>query len=183
MRVVFPLIGLIILAMPVAGHELAVYTVVVNSSGPQPADIPNGSLIEGDAVWFWMKDSTENTTLEIELIKDGNVHRSSTLYYECELDDNGSKVNDECENRYDFYFNQSYAVGAWNIVFYKYADGELSETINGSVIIGEDIHPSDKVESESITVKDIAIITAIVSLVIMAFLLTQILESNNEKEE
>ena len=182
MRVLFPLIGLIILAMPVVGHELAVYTVVVNSSGPQPADIPNGSLIEGDAAWFWMKDSTENATLEVELAKDGNTHRSSTLFYECELDDNGSKVNDECENRYNFYFNQSYAVGSWNIVFYKYLEGELSETINGSVIIGEDVHITDRQESDSMTVKDIALITAILSLVIMAFLVTQILDSGDEEE-
>ena len=67
MRLLFASLVILMLATPVAGHELSVYTVMVNSEGAHPADIPNGSLKEGDAAWFWMKDSTNNTTLVVQL--------------------------------------------------------------------------------------------------------------------
>ena len=60
-------IGLLLLAAPVAAHELVIYTVIVNDEGPQPADVPEDALKVGDSVWFWMKDSTENMSLVVEL--------------------------------------------------------------------------------------------------------------------
>ena len=72
---------MLLLAAPVAAHELVIYTVIVNDEGPQPADVPASALKAGDSVWFWMKDSTENMSMVIELSKDGAVHvlqRSST---------------------------------------------------------------------------------------------------------
>ena len=98
-RTLFAALAIILLASPVLGHDLSVYTVVVNSEGAQPTDIPNGSLKEGDTAWFWMKDSTENTTLIIELEKGGAVMRSPVLNYECELHENGTQVNDDYKNR------------------------------------------------------------------------------------
>ena len=71
MRILAVTLCLVMLASPVAAHELKIYTVIVNSEGPQPADIPNGTLKEGDSVWFWMKDTTENATLVVEIEKDG----------------------------------------------------------------------------------------------------------------
>ena len=31
---------MLLLAAPVAAHELVIYTVIVNDEGPQPADVP-----------------------------------------------------------------------------------------------------------------------------------------------
>ena len=73
---------------PVSGHELKEYTVMVNSSGVYPADIPDNSMKEGDSAWFWMKDSTENATLIVKLEKDGLTLQSPELQYECELNEN-----------------------------------------------------------------------------------------------
>ena len=117
MRILAVTLGLVMLASPVVGHELLIYTVIVNSEGGQPSDIPNGTLKEGDSAWFWMKDTTENATLIVEVEKDGAKMRSPVLQFECELDDNGTRVNEECTNRFDFVFNQHNSAGLWNFTF------------------------------------------------------------------
>ena len=98
-------IGLLLLAAPVAAHELVIYTVIVNDEGPQPADVPEDALKVGDSVWFWMKDSTENMSLVVELSKDSASARSPTLIYECALDQNATKHEEKCKNRFEFTFN------------------------------------------------------------------------------
>ena len=151
MRALFTALAIILLASPVAGHELSIYTITVNSSGAQPSDVPNGSLKEGDTAWFWMKDSTNNTTLIIEIEKDGATMRSPVLYYECELDENGTLVDEDCENRFDYTFNQYNSAGLWNLTYLKYVNDTLTETINGSVHIEPDIHDQQPVKVEEET--------------------------------
>ena len=188
----FLIAGLLVLmlATPVAGHELSVYTVIVNSDGAYPANIPNGSLKEGDAAWFWMKDSTENTTLVVEIEKDGATLRSPTLQYECELDENGTVIDEDCKNRFDYTFNQYNSAGLWNLTFMKYLNDTLVETINGSVIIEADIHGNETiVEEESSTKKDyfsrdyIAGGVAVISLVAMAVIATNLKGDSTFSEE
>ena len=148
MRLLFASLVILMLAAPVAGHELSVYTVMVNSEGAHPADIPNGSLKEGDAAWFWMKDSTNNTTLVVQLEHEGASMRSPVLHYECEMKENGTELVDEnCKNRFDYTFNQMNSAGLWNITFLKYVDNNLTETINGSVYVLEDVHDDETNET------------------------------------
>ena len=132
--------AILLLATPVAAHELVIYTVIVNDEGPQPADVPENALKVGDSVWFWMKDSAENMSLVIELSKDGASARSPTLVYECALDDNGSLIDDNCKNRYEFTFNGNESIGLWNVSYMKSVNGTLTETLYGSVTINEDVH-------------------------------------------
>ena len=139
-KLILALVILMFMA-PVSGHELKEYTVMVNSSGVYPADIPDNSMKEGDSAWFWMKDSTENATLIVKLEKDGLMLQSPELQYECELNENQTeKLDESCETRFDFTFNQRGAAGHWEITFMKYVNGNLTETISGSVCIQQDIH-------------------------------------------
>tara|TARA_B100001250_G_scaffold141761_1_gene121287 strand:+ start:254 stop:841 length:588 start_codon:yes stop_codon:yes gene_type:complete len=139
-KLILALVILMFMA-PVSGHELKEYTVMVNSSGVYPADIPDNSMKEGDSAWFWMKDSTENATLIVKLEKDGLMLQSPELQYECELNENQTeKLDESCETRFDFTFNQRGAAGHWEITFMKYVNGDLTETISGSVCIQQDIH-------------------------------------------
>ena len=191
MRTLFAAIAIILLASPVLGHDLSVYTVVVNSEGAQPTDIPNGSLKEGDTAWFWMKDSTENTTLIIELEKGGATMRSPVLQYECELHENGTQVNEDCKNRFDYTFNQYNSAGIWNLTFLKFVNDTLTETTNGSVYIEEDIHDKQPVEqqddneteSKSSSKLVIAGSVAGISLIAIAILGIKIKNENSQKEE
>lgn len=182
MRTLFATLVIILLATPVAAHELAVFTVIVNSEGANPANIPDESLKEGDSAWFWMKDSTENTTLIVEIERDGATLRSPVLHYECELDDNGTKVDESCNNRFDYTFNQYNSAGQWNFTFLKYVNDELSETSYGSVVIQPDLHDEQNMseQQESSSVEKLsnsqlaAGMLAIVSLIAMAMLATKL---------
>ena len=182
MRTLFVTLVIILLATPVAAHELAVFTVIVNSEGANPANIPDESLKEGDSAWFWMKDSTENTTLVIEIERDGATLRSPVLHYECELDDNGTKVDESCNNRFDYTFNQYNSAGQWNFTFLKYVNNELSETSNGSVVIQPDLHDEQNMseQQESSSVEKLsnsqlaAGMLAIISLIAMAMIATKL---------
>ena len=189
MRTLFATLVIILLATPVAAHELAVFTVIVNSEGANPANIPDESLKEGDSAWFWMKDSTENTTLVIEIERDGATLRSPVLHYECELDDNGTKVDESCNNRFDYTFNQYNSAGQWNFTFLKYVDDELSETSNGSVVIQPDLHDEHNMseQQESSSVEKLsnsqlaAGMLAIISLIAMAMIATK-LDGDKKKD-
>lgn len=182
MRTLFATLVIILLATPVAAHELAIFTVIVNSEGANPANIPDESLKEGDSAWFWMKDSTENTTLIVEIERDGATLRSPVLHYECELDDNGTKVDESCNNRFDYTFNQYNSAGQWNFTFLKYVNDELSETSYGSVVIQPDLHDEQNMseQQESSSVEKLsnsqlaAGMLAIVSLIAMAMLATKL---------
>lgn len=189
MRTLFVTLVIILLATPVAAHELAVFTVIVNSEGANPANIPDESLKEGDSAWFWMKDSTENTTLVIEIERDGATLRSPVLHYECELDDNGTKVDESCNNRFDYTFNQYNSAGQWNFTFLKYVNDELSETSNGSVVIQPDLHDEQNMseQQESSSVEKLsnsqlaAGMLAIISLIAMAMIATK-LDGDKKKD-
>ena len=182
MRTLFATLAIILLATPVAAHELAVFTVIVNSEGANPANIPDESLMEGDSAWFWMKDSTENTTLIVEIERDGATLRSPVLHYECELDDNGTKVDESCNNRFDYTFNQYNSAGQWNFTFLKYVNNELSETSYGSVVIQPDLHEEENMSEQQVSssveklpnLQVAAGMLAIVSLIAMAMLATKL---------
>jgi hypothetical protein len=193
MRILAATLCLVMLASPVVGHELQIYTVIVNSEGGQPANIPNGTLKEGDSVWFWMKDTTENATLIIEVEKDGATGRSGELLFECELDENGSKVDDNCNTRYDFVFNPQNSAGLWNFTFLTYVNDTLVKTSYGSVDVQIDIHDemhnnetnvTDESKSDvKLSTKSIAGIMAVVSLFGIMFFASQIGDSNRFKEK
>lgn len=197
MRVLAVTLGLVMLASPVVGHELLIYTVIVNSEGAQPAEIPNGTLKEGDSAWFWMKDTTENATLIVEVEKDGATARSPVLQFECELDENGTMVDENCTNRYDFVFNPNNSAGMWNFTFLTYVNDTLTKTSNGSVYIQEDVHgemhngtQEDKVdvvvessENNEISNQTIAAIIALISLFAMAIIVTQMDDKKPLEEE
>ena len=193
MRILAVTLCLVMLASPVVGHELQIYTVIVNSEGGQPADIPNGTLKEGDSVWFWMKDTTENATLVIEVEKDGATARSGDLVFECELDENGSKVNEDCNTRYDFVFNPQNSAGVWNFTFLTYVNDTLVKTSYGSVDIQPDLHDEmhnnetgivEETKSDTkLSTKSIAGIIAVISLFGIMFVASQMGESTKFEEE
>ena len=197
MRILAVTLGLVMLASPVVGHELLIYTVIVNSEGAQPAEIPNGTLKEGDSAWFWMKDTTENATLIVEVEKDGATARSPVLQFECELDENGTMVDENCTNRYDFVFNPNNSAGMWNFTFLTYVNDTLAKTSTGSVYIQEDIHDEmhnetqeaevdvvlESSENNEISNQTIAAIVALISLFAMAIIVSQMDDKKPIEEE
>jgi hypothetical protein len=182
MRALVVLLAVLCFAIPVAGHELAIYTIVVTSEGPQPADVPKESLKEGDAVWIWMKDSTEGATLVVNLEKSGKTFSSPTLFYECELDAYGEKVDDQCDNRYQFEFNQYYASGTWEVTYEISINGTLDHTTDGTMYINEDEHNDGEHLHVIDYLRPFAPMLALFSLLAMMMVLSLPASNPNEEE-
>ena len=134
-----------------------------------------------------MKDSTENMSLVVELSKDGASARSPTLIYECALDENGTLIDENCKNRFEFTFNGNASIGLWNVSYMKSINGSVTETLYGSVNINEDVHldgnHTHDEDAQSVTQNQdsgaesttqlIAIAIAIVSAICLGLLLMQ----------
>ena len=54
----------------VSGHEQETYNVIVVADGPMPANITDSDFVQGNAVVFRMKDTTENASIRITLDAD-----------------------------------------------------------------------------------------------------------------
>ena len=117
--------------------------------------------------------------------------RSPVLQYECELNENGTQVNEDCKNRFDHTFNQYNSAGIWNLTFLKFVNDALTETTNGSVYIEEDIHDEEavekqddnKTETQSSSKIVIAGSVAGISLIAIAILGIKIKKENSQEEE
>lgn len=184
MRVALILAGLILMVGIASGHSQEVYTVIYSENGAAPADIPNETIRKHDAVWFWMKDSTENASLIITLTKGDLEYSSTNLTKECAVDEDGNKVDDACETRFDFEFEMAAAVGLWIINYSKYINGSLSEYEEGSVYVMELSHDElEEVEDSLFTLQNIAYGVAILSFIGMLFLTVSILKNQDSSEE
>ena len=113
--------------------------------------------------------------------------RSPVLQFECELDDNGTRVDEDCTNRFDFVFNPHNSAGLWNFTFMTYVNDTLSKTSNGSVYVQEDLHEEvieDTGKDElKISNQTIAAIVAVISLFAIVILLSQNGPQNQFEEE
>ena len=87
----------------VSGHEQETYNVIIVADGPMPANITDSDFVQGNAVVFRMKDTTENASIRITLDTDLNGafdnqsdNQSDWLVYACELTDNGTLADEDC---------------------------------------------------------------------------------------
>ena len=129
------LVGLVATGQTTA-HEQETYNVILVADGPMPANITDTDFVQGNAVVFRMKDTTENASIRISIDLDGDGNysedsdnRSTWLVESCELTDNGTMVDDSCavSHTYEFEFNATPGV-------YPYM---LERAINGSVVTSE----------------------------------------------
>jgi len=140
------LIGLLV-ASTASAHEQETYNVIVVADGPMPANITDSDFVQGNAVVFRMKDTTENASIRITLDTDLNGafdnqsdNRSDWLVYACELTDNGTLVDEDCSVSYTYEFATNATPGA-----YAYQlEWSINETVtaveNYSILLWKDVH-------------------------------------------
>ena len=140
------LIGLLV-ASTASAHEQETYNVIVVADGPMPANITDSDFVQGNAVVFRMKDTTENASIRITL--DTNLNgafdnqsdnRSDWLVYACELTDNGTLVDEDCSVSYTYEFATNATPGT-----YAYQlEWSINETVtaveNYSILLWKDVH-------------------------------------------
>jgi len=184
MRIALIVAVLILMTGMVSGHSQEVYTVIYTDNGAAPADIPNGTITNHESVWFWMKDSTENSSLVVTLSKDSKSYSSANLTESCEVDDVGNKIDESCETRFDFSFNKEDSVGLWTIEFTKSVNGAEVDSESGSVYVIEESTTHVENDQDSLlTLRNIAYGVAILSFIGMLFMSVSILKNQALSED
>ena len=87
----------------VSAHEPKEYTILLTQEGTTPQSIPDDVLVQSDFLFFMNVDSREGTSHRIQFDADGDGLFNGTddfstdwLHSSCELDENGSKVDESC---------------------------------------------------------------------------------------
>jgi hypothetical protein len=138
-----------VLAPSGQAHEQKTLTVIMLEDGIASGNITDPSFVQGNAVWFRMEDSTENTTMRVRLDLDmngvydaENDTESGDLVNECELDENGTLVDDACAVSFTHPFAANTTVGNYTIWILRTHNG-TEETWTYFITVHEDVHVED----------------------------------------
>ena len=115
--IVLSVLALSLLASPVEADGDVPFTVILKAEGPVPAN----ATIEHNISILWINtDSTENVTHRILLDADGDgIFNGSAdidsgeLQAECEQDENGTLVDEDCRVSFELKFNGTLAIGTF----------------------------------------------------------------------
>ena len=131
-----------------SAHDPNTFTIIIGEEGPIPTNVTGQVLFTNDSVWFRNVDSAENITHIIRLDIDGDGLFNGTedissgeLHDSCELDENGTKVNEQCEVVFKVLFNES--TGLISGVF-DYEDISSNGTVyTGRIVVNKDVHTTN----------------------------------------
>ena len=200
------LLVLVLLAPASQAHEQKTLSVILTEDGVVSGNITDPSFLQGNAVWFQMHDDTNNTTMTVRLDVnlDGVFNAtddfdSGEMVDECELDENGSLVDESCIVSAIYAFDMNATVDTYAFWVIRTHNG--TETMwNHSIIVHKDVHeedgpspgdcfgigcPTDEVEDESSEIvedgqRSAMVLLALASLVGMIALTLSILKEQNE---
>lgn len=131
------------------GHTQQTLTVILTDEGVVAGNITDPAFVQGNIAWFRMEDSTDNTSMvvRIDVDMDGafnasNDFESPTLTNTCELDENGSLVDETCAVSSKYAFDMNASVGTYQFWVHRTHNG--TETIwNHSIMVHKDVHEED----------------------------------------
>ena len=200
------LLVLVLLAPASQAHEQKTLSVILTEDGVVSGNITDPSFLQGNAVWFQMHDDTNNTTMTVRLDVnlDGVFNAtddfdSGEMMDECELDENGSLVDESCIVSAIYAFDMNATVDTYAFWVIRTHNG--TETMwDHSIIVHKDVHeedgpspgdcfgigcPADEVEDENSEIVDdgqrsAVVLLALASLVGMIALTLSIIKEQNE---
>ena len=137
------------LAVPsVSAHEPNTFTMIIGEDEVIPSNVTGQVLFTNDSVWFRNVDSRENITHQIRLDIDGDGMFNGTedissgdLHSSCELDENGTKINEECEVIYKVLFNES--TGLISGIFHYEDVSSDGVVFTGRLVVNKDEHTTN----------------------------------------
>ena len=145
--------GLLFLAgalMPLASsHTQQTLTVIMVDDGVVSGNITDPAFVQGNALWFRMEDSTENTSMviRVDVNQDGVFNasddfESTTLVNECELNETGALVDENCAVSTTYAFGMNATVGTY--AFWVHRTSNETETVwNHTVAVHKDVHEEE----------------------------------------
>ena len=147
LREMFVTLVVMMLLVPVAqAHEQKTLTVILVEDGSVNGNISDAAFVQGNALWFRMEDSSDNASLVVQLDEnmDGIYNESDdftspVLFNSCELDENGSKVDEACFTSSTYVFDANATVGDYAYWIVQEQNG-TNVTRNYSITVHEDVH-------------------------------------------
>ena len=138
-----------LLSPTVVAHEQKTLTVILTDDGVVAGNVTDLAFVQGNSVWFRMEDSTNNTTMvvQIDTNLDGVFNASDDfdsgeLVNACELDENGSLMDETCAVSATHQFMQNATVGTY--LFWVHRNHNGSQTVwNHSITVNKDVHEED----------------------------------------
>jgi len=129
-------------------HEPNTFTMIIGEEEVIPSNVTGQVLFTNDSVWFRNVDDRENITHQIRLDIDGDGLFNGTedissgdLYSSCELDENGTKINQECEVIYKVLFNES--TGLISGIFHYEDVSSEGVVFTGRIVVNKDEHTTN----------------------------------------
>lgn len=133
----------------VQSHEQKTLAVILLDDGIPSGNITDPTFVQGNAVWFRMEDSTNNTSMivQLDLDQDGvfnasNDFESGTLVNACELDENGTLVDETCAVSATYAFPANASTGAYTFWIHR-THNEIEEMWEYHIVVHEDVHEEE----------------------------------------
>ena len=199
-----------LLTPAVSAHEQKTLTVILTDEGVVAGNITDQAFVQGNSVWFRMEDSTSNTSMVVQIDTnfDGVFNASDDfdsgeLVNACELDENGSLVDEACAVSATHQFMQNATVGTY--LFWVHRDHNGTQTVwNHSITVNKDVHEEEgpsagdcfgvgcdvnddeqtnEGEASSATESPLFLVLAVISLIGMIALTISIATERDEEDE
>jgi len=130
-------------------HEQKTLTVIVNDTGAINGNVSDAAFVQGNALWFRMEDTRTNASITVQFDTDMNGaynasldYTSSVLTNTCELDENGSKVDEGCFTSTTYVVPTNATVGNHTYWIVQSFNG-TNTTRMYTVVVHEDVHVED----------------------------------------
>jgi len=138
----------------VSAHSGDLFTIIITKNGMAPT---NASIMINDTARWINVDDSENVThrIFVDSNRDGNYFGdddwdSGNLTKSCEIDANGTKLNDDCNAFFDIPFNYTDSDGE-----YPFMDiASTGERTYGNVTVNPDTHLTPGFQQEPEEEKD-----------------------------
>jgi len=131
----------------VSAHEQETYNVIVVADGPMPANITDSGFVQGNAVVFRMKDTTENASIRITIDTDLDGvfnesldNTSAWLVETCPLTENGTLADEDCVVSHMYAFDLNATTGDYAYRYERAVNGTVVSSENLTITLQKDVH-------------------------------------------
>lgn len=139
-------LSLVLLAQNAVAHEQETLNVILVNDEARPGNVTDVSFVEGNGIVFRMRDSTENASMRISIDNNGDGmysnesdNVSSWLTRSCELDENGTLVNETCAVSYERVFSST-SQGNYTYQIERKVNDSIVDIWNYTITVRPDIH-------------------------------------------
>ena len=131
----------------VSAHEQETYNVIVVADGPMPANITDSGFVQGNAVVFRMKDTTENASIRITIDTDLDGvfnesldNTSAWLVETCALTENGTLADEDCVVSHMYAFDLNATTGDYAYRYERAVNGTVVSSEILTITLQKDVH-------------------------------------------